>query len=62
MGLQIPQKLSSLGPIFALDAPSPTASWTDFMASPAAAHAKLQNGMEPPGSGLFFIQGRSAAQ
>ncbi len=26
MGLQIRQKLSSLGPIFAFDAPSPTAS------------------------------------
>jgi hypothetical protein len=27
MGLQIRQKLSSLGPLFAIDAPSPTASW-----------------------------------
>ena len=27
MGLQIRQKLSSLGPIFAFDAPSPTGSW-----------------------------------
>ena len=27
MGLQIRQKLSSLGPMLALDAPSPTGSW-----------------------------------
>ena len=32
MGLQTRQKLSSLGPIFAIDAPSPTGSWVDHNA------------------------------
>ena len=65
MRLQIRQKLSSLGPIFAFDAPSPTTSWRlgSAVALKQRVESELPHVQKPHrGPGLLGALGISACQ
>ena len=47
MGLQSRQKLVSLGPIFAIDAPSPTGSWAPALVTDALVRGEQGQGRQP---------------